>query len=73
MGEEDDAKINSLFNILNDLAKGQKFMMDLMGQLAKNSLEGPMKQNHNGDGVGYIVINVNSRCDDLLLMMNYHR
>jgi hypothetical protein len=40
MGEEDDTRINSLFNILNDLAKGQKAMMDLMGQLAKNSLEG---------------------------------
>jgi hypothetical protein len=50
MGEEDDARINSLFNILNDLAKGQKVMMDLMGKLAKNSLEGPMKQNKNGDG-----------------------
>jgi hypothetical protein len=31
MGEEDDTKINSLFNILNDLAKGQQAMMDLMG------------------------------------------
>jgi hypothetical protein len=51
MGEEDDARINNLFNILNDLAKSQKIMMDLMGQLAKNSLEGPMKKNHNGDGV----------------------
>jgi hypothetical protein len=50
MGEEDDTRINSLFNILNDLAKGQKAMMDLMGQLAKNSLEGPTKQNQNGDG-----------------------
>jgi hypothetical protein len=46
MGEEDDATINNtLFNILNDLDKGQKVMMDLMGQLAKNSLEGPTKQN----------------------------
>jgi hypothetical protein len=34
----------------NDLAKDQKVMMDLMGQLAKNSLEGPMKQNQNSDG-----------------------
>ena len=25
-----------------------------------------------GDIVGYIVIDVNSRCDDLLLMMNNH-
>jgi hypothetical protein len=50
MGEEDDTRINSLFNILNDLAKGQKAMMDLMGQLAKNLLEGQTKQNHNGDG-----------------------
>ena len=45
MGEEDDTRINSLFNILNDLAKGQKTMMDLMGQFAKNSLEGTTKQN----------------------------
>jgi len=43
MGEEDDTMINTLFNILNDLAKSQKAMMDLMGQLAKNSLEGPTK------------------------------
>jgi hypothetical protein len=35
MGEEDDAEINSLFNILNDLAKGQK---------------ATTKQNQNGDG-----------------------
>jgi hypothetical protein len=26
-----------------------------------------------GEIVGNIVIDVNSRCDDLLLMMNYHR
>ena len=50
MGEEDDAKINNLFNILNDLEKGKKVMMDLMRKLAKNSLEGPMNQNRNGDG-----------------------
>jgi hypothetical protein len=50
MGEEDDTKINSLFNILNDLAKGQKAMMDLMGQFAKNLLEGTTKKNQNGDG-----------------------
>jgi hypothetical protein len=50
MEEEYDAWINNLFNILNDLAKGQKFMMDLVGQLAKHSLEGPMKKNQNGDG-----------------------
>jgi hypothetical protein len=50
MGEEYDVRIKNMFNILNDLAKGQKFMMDLVGQLAKNSLEGPMKKNQNGDG-----------------------
>jgi hypothetical protein len=50
MGEEDDTRINSLFNILNDLAKGQKAMMDLMGQFAKNSLKGTTKQNQNGRG-----------------------
>jgi hypothetical protein len=26
-----------------------------------------------GEIVGYIVIDVNIQCDDLLLMMNYHR
>jgi hypothetical protein len=36
MGKEYDTRVNSLFNILNDLAKGQKAMMDLMGHLAKN-------------------------------------
>jgi hypothetical protein len=49
-GGEDDTRINSLFNILNDLAKGQKAMVDLMGKFAKNSLESTTKQNHNGDG-----------------------
>jgi hypothetical protein len=44
-GEEDYARINNLFNILNDLDNGQKVMMDLMGQLDKNSLEVPTKQN----------------------------
>ena len=48
--EEDDTKINSLFNILNDLAKGQKAMMELMGKFAKNLLEGTTKKNQNGDG-----------------------
>jgi len=33
MGEEDDTKINSFFNILNDLANDKKSMMKLMGQL----------------------------------------
>jgi hypothetical protein len=50
MGEEDDARINSLFNILNDLAKGQKAMIDLIGKFVKNMLEGTKKQNQNGDG-----------------------
>jgi hypothetical protein len=48
MGDEYDARINILFHILNDLAKGQKMMMDLMGHLASNSLGGPTKQNKMG-------------------------
>ena len=49
MGNDDDARISSLFNILSDLAKGQKLMMNLMGQLDSNSLGGPTKQNQNGE------------------------
>jgi hypothetical protein len=49
MGDDNDARINSLFHILNDLAKGQKMMMDLMGQLASNTLGSQTKQNHNGE------------------------
>jgi hypothetical protein len=41
--------LNSFFNILNDLANDQKAMMELMGQIAKNSLEGKIKNNQNGD------------------------
>jgi hypothetical protein len=37
------------FNILNDLANDQKAMMELIRQFAKNSLEGKMKKNQNGD------------------------
>jgi hypothetical protein len=49
MGEEDDTRINSFFNILNDLANHQKAMMEIIGQFAKNSLEGKTKKNQNGD------------------------
>jgi hypothetical protein len=49
MGEEGDPRIGSLFQIMNDLAKGQKLMMDLLGQLAVNTIEGPSKQNQNGE------------------------
>jgi len=49
MEDEDDARTNNLFHILNYLSKGQKMMMDLMGQLASNSLGGPTKQNQNGE------------------------
>ena len=31
MGEQDNPKYNSVVNILNDLAKGQKMMLDLIG------------------------------------------
>jgi len=42
--------LNIFFNILNYLSNDQKSMMELMGQFAKNSLEGKMKKNQNGDG-----------------------
>jgi hypothetical protein len=50
IGEEYDTRINRLFNILNGLAKGQKAIMDLMGQFVRNLLEGTTKKNQNGDG-----------------------
>ena len=31
MGEQENHEFNNLVNILNDLAKGQKTMMELMG------------------------------------------
>jgi hypothetical protein len=36
--------------VVTDIHLDQKAMVELMGKLAKNSLEGPMKQNQNGDG-----------------------
>ena len=51
MGDQDNPEYNSVVNILNDLAKGQKMMLDLMGQLASHSLEGLQKKEvHNGEG-----------------------
>ena len=57
MGDQENHEFNSLVNILNDLAKGQKTMMELMGQLASHSLEGSHKKetsndegSHNGEG-----------------------
>jgi hypothetical protein len=44
MEDEYDARINSFFHILNDLAKGQNMMMDVMGHIASNSLVGPTKK-----------------------------
>ena len=41
--------LKSFFNILNDLANDQKAKMELMGQFAKNSLEGKSKKNQNDD------------------------
>jgi hypothetical protein len=35
--------------MMNDLAKGQKMMMDLLGQLALNTIEGQPKTNQNGE------------------------
>ena len=49
MGEEGDTQIGILFPMMNDLAKGQKLMMDLLGQLAIHTIEGPSKQNQNGE------------------------
>ena len=57
MGDQENHEFNSLVNILNDLAKGQKTMMELMGQLATHSLDGSHKKetsndegSHSGDG-----------------------
>ena len=57
MGDQDNQEFNSVVNILNDLAKGQKMMMELMGQLASHSLEGSQKKeinnsegSNNGEG-----------------------
>ena len=44
MWDWDRDEFNSVVNILNDLAKGQKLLMDLMGQLASHSLEGSHKK-----------------------------
>jgi hypothetical protein len=35
--------------MMNYLAKGQKLKMDLLGQLAVKTIEGPSKQKHNGE------------------------
>ena len=51
MGDDDDARISRPFNILNDLAKGQNLMMDIMWKIASNSLGGPTKQNQNGERI----------------------
>lgn len=59
MGDQENHEFNNLVNILNDLAKGQKkmmdlsqkTMMDLMGQLASHSLdESHKKETSNGEG-----------------------
>ena len=40
-----------MVNILHDLAKGQKMILDLMGQLASHSLEELQKKEvHNSEG-----------------------
>jgi hypothetical protein len=49
MGEEEDPRIGSLFQMMNNLAKGQKMMMDLLGQLELNTIEGQPKTNQNGE------------------------
>jgi hypothetical protein len=49
MGEEEDPQIGSLFQMMNDLAKGQKMMMDLLGKLALNTIEVKPKTNQNGE------------------------
>ena len=57
MGDQENHEFNSLVHILNDLARGQKSMMELMGQLAIHSLEGSHKKetsndeaSHSGEG-----------------------
>ena len=49
MSARDERTFNRLLSALNDLAKGQKAMMDLMGQLAVNTMGSQDKQNHNGE------------------------
>ena len=49
MSDKDEHAFNSLFSALNDLARGQKAMMDLMGQMAVNTMGSQDKKNHNGE------------------------
>jgi hypothetical protein len=49
MSDKDEHDFNSLLSALNDLARGQKAMMDLMGQMAVNTMGSQDKKNHNGE------------------------
>ena len=52
MEDQGNHEFNSVVNILNDLAKGQKMMMELMGQLASHTLERSQKKEiNNGKGL----------------------
>ena len=44
MGDRENHEFNNLVNILNDLAKGQKTMMEFMGHLARHSFDGSHKK-----------------------------
>jgi hypothetical protein len=49
MSEKDKHAFNNLLSALNDLSRGQKAMMDLMGQMAINTMGSQDKKNHNGE------------------------
>ena len=49
MSDKDEQDFSSLLSTLNDLAQGQKAMMDLMGKMAVNTMWSQDKKNHNGE------------------------
>ena len=49
MSDKDEPTFSSLLSALNDLAKGQKTMIDLMGQLVVNTMGSHDKQTHNSE------------------------
>jgi hypothetical protein len=49
MSDKYEKDFNSLLSALNDLAKGQKAVMDLMGQMEVNTMGSQDKKNHNGE------------------------
>jgi hypothetical protein len=49
MSEKYLQDFNSILSALNDLARGQKEMMDLMGKMAVNTMGSQDKKNNNGE------------------------